>query len=327
MVKEFQKLLKHHSIFLRKCIFKNHLRKINQTKMNRRKFVQHSIVSLATYSIAHPLMIADKKPGANMKLGLVTYLWGKDWDVPTLIKNCSKTKLGGVELRVEHAHNVHTEMNATERQLVRKQFEDSPVTILGMGTNQAYHYVDQNRLKAEIEGTKDFIRLSHDIGGTGVKVKPNALPSEVNQEKTIEQIGKSLREVAIFGADFGQEIRVEVHGKATSKLPIMKAIMEVADHDNAKVCWNCNDVDIQGEGLEANFEMVKPYFGDTVHIRELNVGEYPYEQLMELFVAMDYQGWILLECRTKPEDHIAAMKEQRKLFKKMIKKGQLALKG
>ncbi|MFS2108034.1 hypothetical protein, partial [Ralstonia sp. Ralssp135] len=26
---------------------------------------------------------------ATIKLGFVTYLWGKDWDVPTLIKNCT----------------------------------------------------------------------------------------------------------------------------------------------------------------------------------------------------------------------------------------------
>ena len=26
-----------------------------------------------------------------IKLGLVTYLWGKDWEVPTLLKNCIDT--------------------------------------------------------------------------------------------------------------------------------------------------------------------------------------------------------------------------------------------
>ena len=26
-----------------------------------------------------------------MQLGLVTYMWGADWDLPTLIKNCEAT--------------------------------------------------------------------------------------------------------------------------------------------------------------------------------------------------------------------------------------------
>jgi sugar phosphate isomerase/epimerase len=63
---------------------------------------------------------------------------------------------------------------------------------------------------------------------------------------------------------------------------------------------------------------VKKWFGDTVHIRELNVGDYPYQQLMNLFTEANYKGWILLEARTEPEDRIAAMKEQLEVFNRMI---------
>lgn len=57
-------------------------------------------------------------------------------------------------------------------------------------------------------------------------------------------------------------------------------------------------------------------------MRELNIGEYPYQQLMGLFVKMDYQGWILLECRTNPEDKVAVLKEQNEVFKSMIRNAQ-----
>ncbi len=43
---------------------------------------------------------------------------------------------------------------------------------------------------------------------------------------------------------------------------------------------------------------------------------------MDLFVKMDYKGWILLECRTDPEDKVAALKEQRKVWEEMIAKAQ-----
>ncbi len=84
------------------------------------------------------------------------------------------------------------------------------------------------------------------------------------------------------------------------------------------MCWNCNDQDLLPPGLEDHFNSVKKWFGDTVHIRELNVGEYPYQQLMDLFVDIEYKGWILLEARTNPEDRIAAMKEQLSVFNAMI---------
>ena len=40
-------------------------------------------------------------PMTEMKLGLVTYLWGKDWNLPTLIRHCQQTGVLGIELRTE----------------------------------------------------------------------------------------------------------------------------------------------------------------------------------------------------------------------------------
>ena len=53
----------------------------------------------------------------------------------------------------------------------------------------------------------------------------------------------------------------------------------------------------------------------------LNIGDYPYQKLMNLFVEMNYKGWILLEARTEPEDRVVAMKEQLEVFNAMISKG------
>jgi len=98
--------------------------------------------------------------------------------------------------------------------------------------------------------------------------------------------------------------------------------MDVATHPNVGVCWNCNGQDLEGEGLVYNFNLVKDRFGETVHIRELNVGSYPYQELMNLFVGMDYAGWILLEARTKPKDRVAALIEQNEVFHQMVANAQ-----
>ncbi|GAB6185260.1 sugar phosphate isomerase/epimerase family protein [Thermopirellula anaerolimosa] len=260
-------------------------------------------------------------PGERMRLGLVTYLWGRDWDLPTLIANCERSGMEGVELRTQHAHKVEPNLSADERAEVRKRFADSSVVLVGLGTNQDYHHPDQAVLRKSIEDTKAFIKLSHDVGGLGIKVKPNDLPKNVPPEKTIAQIGEALNEVAAFGADYGQKIRLEVHG-GCARLPIMKQIMDVATHPNVGVCWNSNAEDLQGEGLEYNFNLVKNRLADTVHVRELNLGDYPYQELMNLFVGMDYAGWILLECRTDPPDRVAALKEQREVWRRMIAAAQ-----
>ncbi|PHR86298.1 MAG: xylose isomerase [Blastopirellula sp.] len=289
----------------------------------RRNFlVQSAAVTAATLvgsSVATSPLAAAPKSASKMSLGLCTYLWGKDWDLPTVIANCEKSGCLGVELRTEHAHGVEISLNAAQRKEVRKRFADSQVEFLGPGCNWQFHEADPAKLKANIEGAKAYLQLSHDCGGSGVKVKPNALPKDVPVEKTIEQIGNSLNEVAKFGANLGQQVRVEVHGKDTSNLPIMKQIFDVATHPNATICWNSNGQDLEGEGLEHNFNLVRKRFGNTVHIREMNVGKYPYKQLMKLFVQSNYSGWILLECRTKQEDRVAAMIEQREILEAYIK--------
>lgn len=263
-----------------------------------------------------PVLAASKfKP--KMRFGFVTYLWGKDMNLTQLIQSCEASGMLGVETRTEHAHGVEPELSAVQRSEVKKKFDDSPVKLVGYGSNAQYHEADPARLKANIELTKKYIRLMHDCGGTGVKVKPNGFPRDVPREKTIEQIGRALNEVARYGDDYGQEIRVEVHGGGTSDIPVMKAIFDVADHPNATICWNCNGQDLQGQGINHNFDMVKNRFGKTLHVRELDSDKYPYQKLFNKLAEMDYSGWMLLEARTNPSDKVAAMKDQMHHFQKM----------
>lgn len=294
---------------------------ITMTNQPRRQFLKKTL--LATAGIGYLPHLANaayapNKSAKGMRFGLVTYLWGKDMDLPTLLDVCEKSGVLGVELRTQHAHGVEPELSKLQRAEVRKRFADSPVELVGYGSNAQYHENDPAKVKANIALTKEYLSLMHDCGGSGVKVKPNGFVNDVPREKTIEQIGLSLNEVAKFGEELGQEIRVEVHGRGTSELPVVRDIFKVATHPNATVCWNSNDVDLDGAGLGENFDMVKDRFGSTVHIRELNVGNYPYPELMQKFNEMDYQGWILLEARTNPADKISALIEQRKIFERMI---------
>ncbi len=286
--------------------------------INRKEFLKAMALLAGTPMLASYASAANMKFASKMKLGLVTYLWGKDWDLPTLIANCSKTGLLGVELRVEHAHNVSPEMNKQQRQAVKEQFQESPVQCLGMGTNQQYDFPDPEALKASIARTKEYIQLSADIGGTGVKVKPNALHDGIPVEKTLAQIGTALNELAAYAADFGQQLRLEVHGEKTQDLPNIKTIMDHADHPNATICWNCNPQDLDGQGFQYNFDLVKDRFGDTFHVRELDRTDYPYAALLKNLADMDYAGWILLECHTDPADKVKAMHEQRAVFDRMM---------
>lgn len=295
---------------------------MTSSKWNRRDFLQFSAAATA----ATGLLVADQsnafaKAGDDMSFGLVTYLWGRDWDLPTLIANCEKSRVLGVELRTTHAHGVENSLNKQQRADVAKRFADSEVVNVGIGSNERYDSPDPAVLKKAIDTTKEFIRLSHDVGGSGVKVKPDRFYPDVPREKTIAQIANALNQLGEYGLGFGQEIRLEVHGQC-AELPTIKAIMDIADNENVGVCWNCNEQDLHGEGLEHNFNLVRDRFGRTVHVRELNDESYPYQQFIDLLVKSEYAGWILLEARTNPKDRVAALADQLALFKKMVATAQ-----
>ena len=291
-------------------------------RINRRDFVRQTMVAGAGAMAAGPLldglaMAAAGQPGSKMKLGLVTYQWGATWDLPTIIRNLETSKVLGVELRTTHAHGVERDLNARQRREVKKRFDDSPVTLAGLGSDERFDNPDPAVLKKAIEAAMEFVKLSHDVGASGVKVKPNSFHKGVSHEKTIEQIGKTLNEVGRFAGNYGQQIRLEVHGQC--QVPeIMKRIMDVADNPNVFVCWNSNQPDLAGKGLRHNFNLLKDRFGATCHIHQLDYKKYPFQELVNLLVEMDYDGWLLLECGGKPKDTVAELARQNDLLRKMI---------
>jgi sugar phosphate isomerase/epimerase len=289
--------------------------------LSRRQLLASSAAAGAAYGLASvlPQRVRAAEDPPAIAYGLVTYMWGADWDLPTLLENCKKTNALGVELRTTHAHKVEPDLNDTQRAEVAARFADSGVTCVGIGTDERLCNPDPAKHKQAIEKSKQFVRLSHDIGGSGIKVKPNDFHPGISPEKTIEQIGKALNELGEYAAGFGQQIRLEVHGKC-AELPTIKKIMDVATSDNVFVCWNSNKVDLAGDGLEKNFHLVRNRFGATLHVREFSAPDYPWQELFNLLVKTTWEGWMLCEAATKVPDRVAALAEQRKQFDVMLKK-------
>src|SRR5262245_16598284 len=228
----------------------------------------------------------------RMKVGTVTYNLAKDWDIDTIIKNCEEAQFQGVELRTSHAHKVEVDLTKAQREDVKKRFQDSKVELMGLGSAFDYHTPDQAKLKKDIAATKEYIILAHDVGARGVKVRPNGLPKEVAKEKTLEQIGKSLRELGDFGENYGVQIRLEVHGTGTSLLPNIKSIIDAANHKSVGVCWNSNQTDLDGDGFDHNFNLVKRKIF-SVHMRDLFLDEYSFRKLMTLLIDTGFTGYYL----------------------------------
>jgi sugar phosphate isomerase/epimerase len=288
-------------------------------KITRRQLLQSATLAVAAAAAlprrgtaaAEPSVAPGRK--TEMHLGIVTYNLAKDWSIETIIKNCEQTHFEGVELRTTHAHGVEVNLSPEQRSEVRNRFRDSKVALMGLGSAFEYHMPDQAKLRKQIEGTKEYILLAQDVGAAGVKVRPNGLPKEVPVDKTLEQIGRSLREVGEFGSDHGVQIRLEVHGGGTSLLPHIRKILEVADHRNVGVCWNSNQSDLDGAGFDANFDLVKDKIF-SVHLRDLYLEEYPFGRLLIRLQEIGFHGFCLAEIE-ESKDPLRVMRYFRGLWR------------
>src|SRR3954453_248327 len=128
-------------------------------KTNRRRFLTglgaicgvSPLVSMG--QAAESLKSSVPQSKASMKLGMVTYQLGQDWDLPTIIKNCEAAQFDGVELRTSHKHGVEVTLSAEERDQVRQRFQDSKVELMGLGSAFDYHTPDAQKLRRDIDAT------------------------------------------------------------------------------------------------------------------------------------------------------------------------------
>jgi sugar phosphate isomerase/epimerase len=268
--------------------------------IHRRRFLQTSS-TLAAALTARPAAGADSRPAEaallKFRLGIVTYNIAAHWDIATILKVCRAVGLGPVELRTTHKHGVEPTLNTDQRHAVRKRFADAGVDIWGCGTTCEFQSPDAAVVTQNIETCKQFVQLAADIGGRGVKVRPNGLSKGVPVEKTLDQIGKALRQCGRAAADAGMEIWLEVHGAGTSHPPHIHTIMQACDHPSLGVTWNSNPSDLKGGSVAEYFKLLRPWIR-SCHINEIYkdaTGGYPYRELFRLLRQTNYDRVTLVE--------------------------------
>jgi sugar phosphate isomerase/epimerase len=273
--------------------------------VTRRRFLQAGALGAA--ALAGPAGAADPPRDDDrpkFRLGLVTYNLAANWTLPDLLKACKTTGVSPVEFRTTHKHGVEPSLSKDERKEVKQRCADAGVEIWGCGTTCEFQSPDPAVVKKNIETCKEFIGLAADLGGRGVKVRPNGLPDKDRVPQTLEQIGKALAECGSAADDAGLEVWLEVHGAGTNHPPHVKTVMEHCGHPKVGLTWNSNKEDIKDGSVAEYFKLLWPWIR-SCHINELykdEAGAYPYRELFRLFRANGYDRVTLCEVGRTPPD-------------------------
>lgn len=285
--------------------------------LDRRMFVAAGAAAFAS-----PWLSAAEDEKAKFKLGLVTYNVPSTWDLPTLLKICQSVGVAAVECRTTHKHGVEPKLTKDERMEVKKRFADSSVVFWGCGSVCEFHSDDAAVVKKNIEECKAFLDLVKDLGGRGVKVRPNGVAKSHTVEQACQQIGTSLQECGKAADALGLEIWVEVHGNPTSIPKNMKMIFDACAHKAVGATWNSNPTDLVDGKLDAAFDLLKPFI-KSCHINDLfndKLGKYPYRELFKKLWGIDYDRYTLCEVGKtyEPEAGKEFLIEYKKLWESLV---------
>jgi sugar phosphate isomerase/epimerase len=312
-------------------------------RMKRRSFLSTGMAGIAGFTAA-PAPAKDAAVAAaiapKFRLGLVTYELAKNWDIATIIANCSAAGFEAVELRTTHRHGVEPTLTKEQRLEIRTRFADSPVRLLSLGSMCEFHSADRAEVDRNIEEAKRWCELARDLGCLGVKVRPNGFAKDVPQEKTLAQIGNSLERCGDAARENGVEIWVEVHGIGTQEPVNMLRILELAGSPHVGICWNSNETDVANGSVADSFQMLRPWLRNC-HINELwrtpspwgtsagrpqeeeNRGfpsyakPYPFREFFRLLRASDYDRYTLCEVPESSEP-VRFMRYYRALWEQLV---------
>jgi sugar phosphate isomerase/epimerase len=295
---------------------------MHMNTLSRRDFFK-TTAALSATGLLTGIAPAAETP-VKFKVGLVSYMVSSAWDLATTLRVCKAVGVAAVECRTTHKHGIEPSLSSDDRKKIKAQFADSGVVFWGCGSTCEFHDPDSAKVKKQIEDCKSFIKLVADLGGKGVKVRPNGLPKGVEVAKTLEQIGKALIECGRVAEESGVEIWVEVHGGGTQDPPNMKTIMEQCGHKSVGLTWNSNPTDVKNGSVAESFALLKPWI-KSCHINNLENDAkkvYPYRELFKLLKEANYDRYTLCEVGKSypdPAEGEAFLKKYVEMWSELVK--------
>lgn len=292
------------------------------SNLSRRSFLAAAGAGLAaTWHIR-----ADEPPGSpppKFQLGLVSYNVAAGWDLPTVLRICTAVGIPAFEARTTHKHGIEPTLTADQRKDVKRQFADAGVRFLSCGTVCEFHAADPAVVAKHVEDCKRFCQLVADLGGIGVKVRPNGVAKGHTVEQACEQIGKALVECGKAAADAGVEIWVEVHGAVTQAPKNMRAILDACGHPAVGACWNSNPTDLTDGSIAEGFDLLAKHI-KSCHINDLTddaAGKYPYRDLFRRLAGIGFDRYTLCEVgRTySPEDGEKFLRGYKEMWEELVR--------
>ncbi|MFL0206330.1 sugar phosphate isomerase/epimerase family protein [Aquirufa sp. 2-AUSEE-184A6] len=188
----------------------------------------------------------------------------------------------------------------------KREVVDANIKIVNLGSSTNLHFLDLSKRQKNLDEAKKFIDLAHQVDCPFVRVFPNDLPKDQDENATVDAIINSLRELGDYAKTSGVKVLLESHGKVI-KSDMLLHIMQSANHANVGLVWDFfNMWSITKESPEQMYASLKKYIFHT-HIKDatltekgetytlLGEGNSPVREALHELKAGGYQGYYSFE--------------------------------
>ncbi|MDO6433814.1 sugar phosphate isomerase/epimerase family protein [Flavitalea sp. BT771] len=194
-----------------------------------------------------------------------------DWTFPAIMDFATKNGYSGVEVR-----GILREMdlvkcpefsNAENIAATLRQMEDHQLKFVNLGSSAELHLADAAARQRNLDEGRRFIDLAHQLRCPYIRVFPNRLPKEQDQNATIGLITKGLLELGEHARNSGVTVLMETHGDLV-ETAVLEQIMQGASGPNTGLIWDIfNMWSITKEPPAEVYPKLKKYIRHT-HIKD-----------------------------------------------------------
>ena len=231
------------------------------------------------------------------------------WTFSQALQHASANRYDGIEIRgikgdLDLPNNPL--FSASNIASTRREAEDKKLTIVNLGSSANMHFIDAKKRQSNLDDAKKYIELAHQLNCPFIRVFPNDLPKDQDEQATVDTIIKSLHELGDFAKNSGVKVLLESHGKVI-KSDMLLQIMQEANQANIGLVWDFfNMWSVTKEAPAEMYNQLKKYIFHT-HIKDamltekgetytlLGEGNAPVKEALHALKSGGYAGYYSFE--------------------------------
>lgn len=229
---------------------------------NRREFLKQStgLIGLSALDFAAPT-----KPLLSFST-----LGCPAWTFSQVLQHAATNRFDGIEIRgikgdLDLPNNPI--FSAANIAATRREVADKKGKIVNLGSSANMHFLDPKKRQSNLDDAKKYIDLAHQLDCPFIRVFPNDLPKDQEEQATINTIIQSLITLGDYANSSGVKVLLESHGKVIQS-DMLLHIMQEANHGNVGLVWDFfNMWSVTKEAPADMYQQLKKYIYHT-HIKD-----------------------------------------------------------